>query len=189
MTTLKLNNNRIISLPATLFTGLTVPLTNLDLSDQNDSSGTALGSNLRLSVTPSWASNTATVTTSASVPAPLAAMLGRHRRLRPQRYAPHSDRATRWDHDKWHPERHQCGPVPALRPHLARRHHRHRPRFPNGHLQPHPRRADRPASRHQHCRQLRSGHPHRARQHHRHPRPQRRFGHHANHQLPASRRF
>ena len=68
---LNLRDNRLESLPDGIFTGLTLALTKLDLSSQNDSSGTALGGNLKMLVKPSWASGTITVAVPTGVPAPL----------------------------------------------------------------------------------------------------------------------
>ena len=77
LTTLNLSDNALTALPDGLFAGLTVALTNLDLSSQNDSNGKALGGNLKMSLQPSWDSGTNRVTLDvpAGVPAALSVTL------------------------------------------------------------------------------------------------------------------
>ena len=74
MVDLDLSDNRIETLPDGIFTGFPRALTKFDLSSQNDSSGTALGSNLKMLVKPSWASGTITVSVPTGVPASMVLM-------------------------------------------------------------------------------------------------------------------
>ena len=74
MTSLDLSGNKLGSLPAGIFSALTLSLTSLDLSSQSNQFGHTLAT-LPLNLIPSWASDTATVTIPAGAPADLTVML------------------------------------------------------------------------------------------------------------------
>ena len=77
MTSLDLSGNEFASLPTGLFAGLSLALTSLDLSNQfgNDATPNNEIDSLPLTLIPSWAAGTATVTVPAGAPAPLTVML------------------------------------------------------------------------------------------------------------------
>ena len=77
MTSLDFSGNQFSALPAGIFSGLTLSLTTLNLSNQfgNDATPNNEIDSLPLTLTPSWAGGTATVTVPAGAPAALTVML------------------------------------------------------------------------------------------------------------------